>query len=390
MNIALLSTATELSTAVPHGCFTVPDLEDMIAASVREGEDFCPHFKGPQDSIPIVNALRTALDRRMRKAERVVVDELTIFVLEDVPAARAFDVFMYCPERPREWAVGIRYRTDVDWWLVVKAGKYLDQFFLGLPITALLHTIEINHWLNASHFFSELIWTYVVRAYGTKRSKVEDRLPAEQIFPFLQRLLKTEHLVPLYQALKNVNFYQVIDAGLDEDGQPIANAEYSQDFSLAINTSPRAWTEVERMMTSVYPAFFLSGGAKHASQIWEGLKSDPRSVLLLARSIHPVDDDPNSEPMILGFLAGGMHPISDNPHIMAVGVLADERRRGIGRALVRRFFSHTAYKEVTCHLHIKLKEEPYEQAAFLTSLNGMLKTKFDNFWVFEIVNPFLK
>jgi GNAT superfamily N-acetyltransferase len=247
----------------------------------------------------------------------------------------------------------------------------------------LLHTTELNHWNNASHFFAEFIWTYIVQSKaGTATPR-----PAQAVYPFFQRMLKTEQLAPTFEALKNVNFYQVVDTNGKELHK---TAEYQESFSVAINTSWAAWTEVEKMLTAHYPAFWQSGGATYASEVWEHFKRDKRSVLLLARSVQVNEDRPDDPPMILGFLAGGIHPTSENPHIMAVCVLPDERRRGIGRALVRRFFAHTAYNEVWCQLHIKPGSEPYEQAAFLTSLNGILKRMHISFWAFEMVNPFLK
>ena len=379
MDIALLNSATELSLTLPKGSIIVPDLEDLLAIAITSKRQFSGRYKIPEDLFPTEDALRKALGKRMRQSERVMIDELTIFTLETIPACKDHAAFLYCTGNAREWAFGFRYRTDVDWWLVIRAGKHLEPFFVNLPITLLLHTTELNHWRAASQFFSEMVWTYAVQ---TKASK--EPLPAGgQVFPFLERMLKTDHLVPLYQALKNVNFYQV---NTDEDG----NAELPENFSVAINNSRTAWNEAETMITNLYPAYFMAGGTKYAAEVWENFKKDGRAVLLLARSFYQQDDVEDSEPMILGFLAGGMHPVSDKPCIMAMAVLPDERRRGIGTALVRRFFAHTAYKEVICSLHMKHGAEPYEEAAFLTSLNGILKGQHICFWCFEIVNPFLK
>lgn len=390
MQIALPISGTSLNFLNPSGCLTVPDLPDLIEKfeHLHSGKPFSMCYKTEADILPIADCLRAALYREMKLADRVLVDECTIFVMEQLPACKNQQVFLYAGSKPRQWAVGFKYRTDVDWWLVIKAGKFLEPEFLGQPITLLLQTGDLNHWLHATHFFSECLFNLVVNHPGN-----DGTLPAVEIFPFLERLLKTQQLVPLFESLRNVNFFQVLEKE--------TSGSHAEDFSIQVNTSPQAWTETEQMMEVLYPQFFKSGGAISTCEAWERFKLDKRSVVLLARSNLPdIEDSQDNEgvnfhsfqvsQVPLGVLVGGIHPTSQTPHILAVCVIPDERRRKIGTGLVRRFFAHTAYKEVQADLQIKRNEEPYEIAAFFDSLNGVLRKKLISTWVFRLVNPFLK
>lgn len=170
------------------------------------------------------------------------------------------------------------------------------------------------------------------------------------------------------------------------------------DFTLHINTSAAAYTEVERLLFDLYPQFFrrefMNRVSLRASEEWEKFKLDAKSILILCRSgYQPLNDEgqriPDVLPTLLGFLAGGVHPILRTHYVLGMGVVRDERRRGIGTALVRRFLTHTGARSAWAVLRKYPYEQPYEIGMFFSSLQGVVKDRHQNFWKFEIPNKFL-
>jgi ribosomal protein S18 acetylase RimI-like enzyme len=231
----------------------------------------------------------------------------------------------------------------------------------------------LKTWHTTAKFIAGLMW-FLMRDHlchvNMQRGK-----PALDAIDFLSNYLSTEEITGLASSLPTVNFFQVTD-------QPS-----NLDYNIAFNSSVETWTEIERMMESFYPM-----AMKQLSQYWEKLKVDKRTKVILARSTQlPVTEEGvvSGPPTILGFLVGGIHPSTSVPCIFSVVILPDERRRGIGTTLVRRFFAQTGFSEAVANVVFKENEQPIEVGQFLKKQGGTMHgAPGKKFWRWRVPNPY--
>lgn len=308
-----------------------------------------------------------------RLVSKSLVRELSIVVIEDLPECLRRFPAMIINGDDRAWGFGFRYRADVPWYVAAFGNGYAMSTLHSYPVIKLLHTKDLISWLPLERFVIEGLWCL-------QQDKQPDWNPLSNFLFGLNNYLRPELLCDLTLALKGTDFFSVpAGAGLQE---PL-------DFDLVADKSLEAWDEVGKIAENFYCPYHNV----ELQDFWRKVRENPKTQLWLAKSkLHP--EPTRTGPMLssgefaeqilppttLGFLLGGLHPLNEEPTLYALAILPDERRRGIGTSLIRRFFSQTNYENCTAVTYFGPYEYHYEGAALLKKLGATVKTKGRFVW----------
>lgn len=320
------------------------------------------------------------MPKAFRRAGKLAVSRgISIVVIRDIiEHLRKYPSIMVLPDHDDSstWGYACRFRLDTPWYVAAVAGDYTRPTFQSYHVQKLGFFSNLMDWPPLDKFLVEGM-------YGVRQNQDSDNWrPALNFLHSLRNYLQPKDLAHISSQLLRTDFWPSID-----------EEESALEFTLERITAAQAGElhEMRGLCYTLHPRLLAVD--------LDRILKDKHTQVWVARSRY--QPEPHSSAFknhaaclsniastMLGFLIGGCTEYTEEPCLHAVGVVPDERRRGIATSLIKRFFSQTGYGSAISCTQMREPAE-YSCAGLFKSLNGTVETKGTSTWKWRIPSPTL-
>lgn len=376
-NILKITENFPVETAIktrPLFCFNSEEAVNLLSAEQQK------HFFSPlsmtYDEFYI--SCMQQMPKAFRRAGKLAVSRgISIIVIRDIiEHLRKYPSIMVLPdhEDSSTWGYACRFRLDTPWYVAAVAGDYNRPTFQSYHVQKLGFFNNLLEWPPLDSFLAKGL--YSVR----QNQDTSNWRPALNFLHSLLKYLKPDDWGRISNQLLRTDFWPSTD-----------QEEAALEFTLERITASQAEElhEMRGLCHTLHPRL-------RATDLDRILKCKHTQVWVARSRYQPEPYNPafashvarlsNVSSTMLGFLIGGKTEYNEEPCLHALGVVPDERRRGIATSLLKRFFAQTGFGSLIACTHMK-EPAQYECAGLFKSFQGTPEIKGTTVWKWQIPSP---